>query len=187
VAFLYYLEHYNNGRPVIIASHSQGTTHAGRLIKEYFEGKPLMKKLVCAYLIGMPVPEHYFSEFRACPDSTSTGCFVGWRTFKKGYTDPTFVANEKFRCIVTNPLLWKTTEEYASSALNEGGVLRDFNKIIPAVTDAQVHGNVLWSSRPDFFGSVFLRMKNYHIADINFFYMNISENVKTRIRMYWKR
>ena len=27
-AFNYYLEHYNNNRPFIIASHSQGTTHA---------------------------------------------------------------------------------------------------------------------------------------------------------------
>ena len=31
-AFQYYLEHYNNGRPFIIASHSQGTYHAKRLI-----------------------------------------------------------------------------------------------------------------------------------------------------------
>lgn len=34
-AFQYYLEHYNNGRPIIIASHSQGTTHAKRLLKEF--------------------------------------------------------------------------------------------------------------------------------------------------------
>ena len=45
-AFEYYLEHYNQGRPIIIASHSQGTLHAGRLLKEYFEGKPLQKKFI---------------------------------------------------------------------------------------------------------------------------------------------
>lgn len=186
-AFLYYLEHYNNGRPIIIASHSQGTSHAGRLIKEFFEDKPLKDKLVCAYLVGMPIPEHYFKEFRPCTDSTSTGCFVGWRTYKKGYMEPRFVARETFKSIVTNPLLWTTTEAYAPPSLNKGGVLRDFNKIKSGVVDAQVHGNVLWSSKPKFFGNIFLTMKNYHIADINFFYVNISENVKTRIRMYWKR
>ncbi|HHH50208.1 MAG TPA: DUF3089 domain-containing protein, partial [Saprospiraceae bacterium] len=61
-AFEYYLQHYNNGRPIIIASHSQGTTHAGRLISEYFDGKELQKKLVAAYLIGMPVKKDQFKN-----------------------------------------------------------------------------------------------------------------------------
>jgi hypothetical protein len=30
-AFLYYLKYYNKGRPIIIAAHSQGPKHAGRL------------------------------------------------------------------------------------------------------------------------------------------------------------
>lgn len=42
-AFTYYLKHYNNGRPIIIAAHSQGTLHAGMLLKKYFE-KLLCKK-----------------------------------------------------------------------------------------------------------------------------------------------
>src|SRR5512139_1181819 len=55
-AFEYYLNNYNHGRPIIIASHSQGTTHALRLLKEYFEDKPLYNQLVAAYLVGMPIP-----------------------------------------------------------------------------------------------------------------------------------
>ena len=50
-AFEYYLEHYNNGRPIIIASHSQGTTHSRRLLKDYFDSTDLRSKLVCAYTI----------------------------------------------------------------------------------------------------------------------------------------
>lgn len=185
-AFLYYLEHYNNGRPIIIASHSQGTTHAGRLLKEFFEDKPLQNKLVCAYLIGMPIPDHYFGKLTPCSDSTATGCFVGWRTYEKGYTDPIYIAKETFKSIVVNPLTWTIDQTYAPAPLNKGGVLKNFNKIIPGLVDAQVHENILWSSKPKFFGNVFLRLKNYHIADINFFYINISENVKTRIRVYLK-
>ena len=56
-AFEYYLKHYNNNRPIVIASHSQGTTHAKRLIKEFFDNKPLQNKLVMAYLVGMPIKE----------------------------------------------------------------------------------------------------------------------------------
>lgn len=183
-AFLYYLKNYHDGRPIILAAHSQGTTHAGRLLREFFEGNDLKEKLVAAYLIGMPVPDDYFTTLRPCSDSTQTGCFVSWRTYKKGYNEPKYVAKENFKTIVTNPLLWTNSEAYAPSVLNKGGVLMDFNEVRPAVVDAQVHGNVLWSGKPKFFGNFLLRTKNYHIADINFFYVDIAENVKTRIRSF---
>ena len=43
-AFKYFLKNFNQSRPIIIASHSQGTLHAKRLLKEFFDGKPLQKK-----------------------------------------------------------------------------------------------------------------------------------------------
>ena len=184
-AFEYYLEHYNNGRPIIIASHSQGTTHAGRLLKEFFENKPLYKKLVCAYVIGMPIPENYFTSIPPCKDSNQTGCFVGWRTFKYGY-NPEFVKKETFKSIVVNPLTWTLNDSIASSKLNKGGVLKNFNKIIPGVVNAKVHHNILWSTKPDVFGKLLFFKKNFHIGDINLFYLNIRENVKNRVDMYWK-
>ena len=36
-AFSYYLEHENNGRPMIIAGHSQGSFHGLRLLREFFD------------------------------------------------------------------------------------------------------------------------------------------------------
>ena len=88
---------------------------------------------------------------------------------------------------VTNPLNWKTDESYAPASLNRGAVLRDFDKIYEHVTDAQVHGNYLWVKKPKFPGSILYRSKNYHIGDINLFYMNIRSNIQTRIRAFWKR
>ena len=182
-AFEFYLENYNHGRPVIIASHSQGTLHAGRLLKEFFEGKPLQKQLVCAYIIGLPVFTDYFSELKPCGDSTATGCFVSWRTFQEGYMAP-FVQNEKQKAYVINPLTWTMDTSFAPASLNRGGVLRNFNKVIPGLVYAQIHGNVLWVNKPHFFGSIFLKTKNYHIADYNLFYKNIRENVGTRIKAF---
>lgn len=183
-AFLYYLENYNNGRPIIIASHSQGTVHAARLLKEFFDDKPLSKKLVCAYIVGMPVPEKYFKNIPVCDSANETGCFVSWRTFKNGYI-PAFIKKEKDKIAVVNPMNWNRTEEKVSSEKNLGGVLRNFNKIVPAVVSTTIHGNVLWSSKPNIRGKIFLINKNYHIGDINLFYMNIRENVKTRIKSYY--
>ncbi len=39
-AFTYYLEHYNQGRPIIIAGHSQGALMSMWLLRDFFDGKP---------------------------------------------------------------------------------------------------------------------------------------------------
>lgn len=186
-AFEIYLKQYNTGRPIIIASHSQGTNHAMRLIKEFFDGKKLQNKLVAAYLVGMPLPENYFSNIPACKDANATGCAISWRTYEKGFEGSAYVQNENFEAIVTNPLNWTTSETLVGSEENKGAVLLKFNKINKKLTDAQVHKNILWSTKPSFFGSFLLKSSNYHVGDINFFYVNIRDNVKQRISAYWKQ
>lgn len=185
-AFVYYLENYNNNRPIIIASHSQGTKHAGRLLKEFFENKSLQNQLVCAYIIGLPVPDNYFTTLKPCTDSLSTGCFVSWRTFKSGSTEPDFISEEKFKSVVINPLTWTIETAFVSSTFNKGGVLKNFNKIIPHVVSAQIHNNILWSSKPNVPGKIFYTQTNYHIGDINLFYLNIRENAAARINAFLK-
>jgi hypothetical protein len=182
-AFQFYLDHYNNGHPIIIASHSQGSTHAIRLLQEFFDDKPLQQKLIVAYVVGMNIPLNAFHQLQPCTDSLATGCFCGWRTFKRGH-DPLFAAKFK-ESFVTNPLTWTMSEEYADRSLNKGGVLRNFEKLYPHVTDAQIHENILWSDRPKFPGSFLYRSNNYHIGDINLFYVNIRENMKSRVNSYY--
>lgn len=183
-AFLYYLNNWQKGRPIIIAAHSQGSVHAKRLLKEFFDGKDLQNKLVCAYVLGMPVEQNYFQHLSPCKNSQSTGCIISWRTFKRGYTDTLFVAKEQYKAIVTNPLTWSLDNGIANSSLNTGGILTKFNKLVPKVVDAEIHENVLWTSKPKFFGNVFFNATNYHVGDYNLFYMNIRQNVKARIASF---
>ena len=185
-AFIYYLEHYNNGRPFIIAAHSQGTVHAARLLKELIENKPIYNKLVCAYLIRMPINDNYFSTLPPCKDTAATGCFVSWRSFEEGYEGTYFVTQETKKSIVVNPLTWAMDTIYASRSLNKGGVLLKFNKVVKKVTSAQIHKNILWVSKPHIFGKMFITTKNFHVGDINLFYMNIRENLRTSIAAFWK-
>ncbi len=185
-AFLYYLQHNNNGRPIVIAAHSQGTTHAKRLLKELFDGTELQKKLVVAYLVGMPLEPDYFSSIKPCNTPGQTGCACSWRTFKEGY-EPDYVMNEKFVSIVTNPITWDAQIPNANRLLNKGGLLLNFNKLVKNVSNAKISGGVLWTDKPHFLGNVFLTTKNYHIADMNLFYLGIRENVKQRIAAYEKK
>jgi len=184
-AFQYYLEHFNGGRPIIIAAHSQGSTHAIRLLKEFFDGTNLANRLVVAYMPGMNIPLNAFTKLRPCTDSLQTGCFCGWRTYRNGFEpemEPRYRAS-----YVTNPLNWTTTEAYAAASENKGAVLRNFNKVFKHVTDAQIHEGILWVKHPHFPGSFLYRTANYHIGDINLFYLNIRSNIQTRIRMFWKQ
>lgn len=181
-AFEYYLKHYNNGRPIIIAGHSQGTTHGGPLVKEFFDGKPLQKQFVAAYLLGMPVPKNYFSQITPCEDKNETGCFISWRTFKKGHMPSRIPTGDSI--LVTNPLSWKTDEVFIPKSENIGGVVLNFEEVLPNLADAQVKNGILWTSKPKFPWSFLYTRKNYHIADVNFYYMNIQQNAVNRVKAF---
>lgn len=185
-AFNFYLENYNGGRPIIIASHSQGTTHAIRLLQNYFDKKPLSEKLICAYLIGMPVYDTMFSALKPCENESQTGCYCTWRTYATGYFPKDYTEPKVF-AVCTNPLSWSIEKTCVSSNCNKGGILRDMNKIIPGLCDAAIADGVLRINRPNFPGSIFLTMKNYHIADYNLFYMNLNENAILRSAFFKKK
>lgn len=185
-AFRYYLQHNNNGRPIIIASHSQGALMAIELLKEFFDNKPLQQQLVVAYVVGWPLEKNSFTSLRACAERTQTNCVCSWRTFKMGYEAP-WVKKEKERSaslIVTNPLSWKTDTSFVSRQANKGSVLTRFNKIYKSTADAQIQNGVLYSYRPHFPGSFLYRTDNYHIGDINLYYLNIRENVRERLSSF---
>lgn len=184
-AFEYYLAHRSGERPIIIASHSQGTTHAKKLLAEFFDGKPLQQQLVAAYIIGLPVTENNFTQIPVCRDSSQTGCFVTWRTFRKGY-EPDYAPPYRVSAVV-NPLSWTTDDSVAPVKRNLGSVLLDFNKISYNVCNAQRHDDLLWVSRPHFKGSFLFRTKNYHVGDYNLFYLNIRENAATRVNAWFNQ
>ncbi len=182
-AFLYYLQNWNNEKPIIIAGHSQGALMAERLLKEFFEGKELEKRLVAAYIIGWPVPQNYFTTLPMCKDSAQTGCVISWRTFRKGYV-PSYLKKSKEVALATNPLTWSTDDRYASKQFNKGSVLTKFNKVYEHTTDGQLVNGLLYVKKPRFPWSFLYFTRNYHIADINLFYLNIRENVRQRITAY---
>ena len=182
-AFQYYLDNYNNGRPIIIASHSQGTTHSKRLVKEFFDGTELQKQFVAGYLVGIPVLKDEFDHIPVCQSPTETGCFTSWRTFRSGFIPEQYTSD---KVAVTNPLTWTTDDTAVSKNQNKGAILRKFNKVHDELCSAKVvpESGILWTDRPKFFGSFLLKTPNYHIADFNFYYMNVRENAQERAAAY---
>lgn len=188
-AFLYYLEHDNHQRPIIIAAHSQGALMAIRLLKEFFDNKPLQHQLVVAYVVGWPLSNNEFTSIRPCVSPDQTGCLCSWRTYKMGYQAAWVKkeVNAGVQIIVTNPLSWTTDTTFVSRRNNKGSVLTHFNKVYKATTDAQVKNGVLYSKRPTFPGSFLYRTDNYHIGDINLYYVNVRENLATRLQAFLRQ
>jgi len=192
-AFEFYLKEYNpineetrKRRPIIIASHSQGTNHATQLLKDYFDGKELQKNLIAAYLVGMPINRDTFQNIKVCETPEEINCFCSWRTWKYGHTPKNYSSNNKIA--VTNPLTWTTDETPASADLNMGTVLQKFEKnFTEKLVDAKVQKGILWANKPKFRGSIFVTFKNYHIVDLNFYYVNVRENAMTRVEAFLKK
>ena len=177
-AFQYYLDHYNKGRPFIIASHSQGTTHARRLIKEFIDGKTLQHQLIVAYIVGLPVFKNEFNTIKPCENPDETGCFCSWRTFKDG-TLP-HIKEQKDLIAVTNPISWTTGLGKTPASMHKGSVLTDFNVTSRKSQTAQIAEGVLWTNKPVFKGSFLYFAHNFHIGDYNLFYLDIKQNARLR-------
>lgn len=184
-AFGYYLQHYNQGRPIVIAAHSQGSLHAIRLLKEFFDGKPLQQQLVEAYLVGWQIPSGTFNSLQLSTSAKETGGFVTWNTYARNYYPKTY-RNGLNRALCTNPLTWTTDSTFASTDLNQGGVDGHF-RLVPHLSDAQCHGGMLWIRKPHVRGRALVYLfypKRWHVADYNLFWMNVRENVAQRVESF---
>lgn len=194
-AFEYYVDHYNEGRPIIVASHSQGSRHGMRLLEDYFSEEPLRSRLVAAYLVGWsrtpPAGDSDVAGIPLCESPDQTGCWLTWNTVgPKAERRP----HEKKDAVCVNPLTWTTDGGYAAHELNLGGIVFPDKQTEPpepdvAITCGQCVEGRLVISRPEADGYSYMPMgrDNYHIYDYNLFYMNIRQNVQERVAAYLQR
>jgi len=186
-AFSYYLENFNNDKPFIIASHSQGTVHAKRLISEFIDGKELQKKLIAAYLVGIKVFEDEFKNIKPMNSPDETGGFVTWNTFKfNKYPRKDNYENWFKGGVTTNPITWDDSKE-TKKDLHKGLLYRDL-KIFSQNIDIKLIDGIVWSSIPNVPGKILLQtVRSYHFADINLFWVDIRENAKLRVDQWFKK
>ncbi len=180
-AFEYYLKNYNNGRPIIIASHSQGTNHTTQLLKDFFDAKPLQKQLIAAYLVGMGIQPNELKTIQPMTSPTETGGFVSWNTRKKG----SYPKNKNVYkgAVTTNPITWDASK---TTTLNQHkGFLYSNGKLYTKALKIEITDGMVWSTNPKFPMRFFMSfMKNYHVGDINLFWQDIKENVELRTKTW---
>jgi len=205
-AFDHFIENMNEGRPFILASHSQGSLHAMKLLKEKIAGTPLANRMVAAYIVGYSIPEELGVEgIGPCREAASTGCYLnwnsltaearttGWKQTTKIWIDGTLqqIAGRKITCV--NPVTGILGAS-ADQSENRGGqpfadTGEPLRQITPRLTEATCTDGMLIVAPPtDDDGLTFgMNGGDYHIYDYNLFHMNIRADVARRVGAYWKR
>jgi len=179
-AFLYYWKNNNKGKKFIIAGHSQGTNHAEKLLKEVILKNDSMKKLlVLSYLPGMPIIQ-FHKDLPPCNSPNQLDCFLSWRTLAEGYFPSDWSSSDSISCV--NPISWKT-DTILSENKNHLGILFQNHKIhYPKSIAAYNYNGVVWIKPIKIPFSRFYRMKDYHIADYNLYWINIRNNLIYRLK-----
>lgn len=198
-AFLYYMEHLNQGRPFILAGYSQGADLALRLMEEFFADEALQSQLVAAYLIGWRITEEDLTQYphlKMAETADDTGVIVSFNSEAPGVTGSVIVPEGGYTYGI-NPLTWSTNSEAADKTQNPGtvdlhmdgsftneragftGCYRDPDRGTIIVPDISVE------EFPP--GEPVFAEGCYHNYELELYYRSLQENVKTRVEAYFDR
>ena len=199
----YYFEHYNEGRPFIIAGHSQGSALVKQVLFRYFkEHQDDYQRMVAAYVIGYAVTKEELETYpylKFATGESDAGVIVSWNTEgpKNAEVDAKTVVLMPGG-ISINPLNWKLDETYAPASLNLGSLIVNEQTGEPEIADigadAQVNlarGSVITNAKaapmPEDTAKIaaaFFGPDGRHGEDYTFYYNNIKANVTKRIATY---
>jgi hypothetical protein len=200
-AFDYYIAHYNNGRPFILAGASQGGRHIFALLKNRISGTELRTRMVAAYpliwWIRRDQYEKQTPDIPVCSDATQTGCVVTFNPVGPHLRRGLNPLLDQDGIICVNPLTWRTDGAYAGFELNLGS--RTFGttgKLVPGAADAECDktGRLVVSEvRADMYEGASLPLQlimgmfgrdNHHSIAGGLFYANLKKNVDDRVAAY---
>lgn len=195
-AFDYYIKHYNNNRPFILAGHSQGSNVLSNLLARYMKRNPnVQRRMIVAYVIGYSVTAAYLAEnphlkFAEGPDDT--GVIVSYNTEAP---DVAPGANPVLSGVglVINPLTWTRDETEATTAEGLGSFLPGPGgglTQVPQYADARIDkakGVLICTTANEdemYAISGGLGRGVYHSFDYPFYYFNIRQNAANRVSKF---
>ncbi len=203
-AFDYFLAHYNEGRPFILASHSQGTHHGIRLLQEKIDGTELADRMVAAYLIGGALASAEFedlADIALCDSPEQLRCAIHWDTWSEAVKED----QEPVPNVCTNPLTWRLDGpragrdqhvgavadsgeyhvELSGDDAARGVVFAPHGEPLPNSIEAECAGGMLFitDQSDNTFGERGIG-GNYHGLDYTMFYMDIRDNAILRANRY---
>lgn len=210
-AFDYYMATSNKGRPIILASHSQGTLHLMRLMAERFNQGPRREQLIAAYTLGYSMPidfvDNVLNGLSVCQTATDIHCIIHYDAFSAGESTtrdgpmwyPTgwqYGGNSQPVCV--NPLTWGMGDKSATIFLDAGFTYDNIAAQKPADRDASIAAyNEAYAPATCIDGRLEVALPddsplndykgddgNLHIFDYSLFWGQIRGNARQRIDAY---
>ncbi len=201
-AFDYYIKHLNQGRPFILAGHSQGSLMLQFILSIYMKTHPdVLKRMIAAYVIGFSVTRSWLQSnphLKFATGRLDTGVIISYNTEAPNTTATNITLLPDALCI--NPISWTTTEQLASSSESLGAqlILRDTKGIlqeircVPHLADAQIdqkRGVVVCSTvDPADFRVVgaedIFPLGVMHSADYQLYYYDLRQNALDRSKAF---
>lgn len=193
-AFRYYLEHFNGGRPVVLAGFSQGADMCIRLMKDFFADEGLRGRLVAVYAIGWRITKEETKEYpwlHVAAGERDVGGIITFNSERVG-VEESIIIPRGVKTLAVNPLNWTSSSEPAPRELNLGACFTDYRgritEEIPALTGAYIDENrgslIVTDISADRFPNDLIGEGIFHIYDYMFFYRNLQKNVADRIEAY---
>ncbi len=191
-AFDYYIKHYNNGRPFILASHSQGSIIARFLLSEYMKENPkVYSRMIAAYVIGYSVTGEYLEKnphLKFAEGPNDMGVIISYNTEAPGVTNNPLIFPG---AISINPITWTREEKLATAEQSLGSRVENAQGqalSIKNYADAQVNKTrgvvVTTVDAKTLTTSDLLPDGVYHPYDYPFYYYNIRENAENRTKNF---
>ena len=195
-AFLYYLEHDNQGRPILLAGFSQGADLCIRLLKDCFASEEVNELLVACYAIGWRITQEELEAYphlRFAAGETDTGVIISFNSEAEGVTDSLLIPAGT-RTLAINPLNWETDGTPAGKEENLGACFTDYSgeivSEIPHLTGAYIDLERGALKAPDVSAQEYPPGLDifsdgvYHLYDYQFFYRNLQANVRAHTGAY---
>lgn len=201
-AFKYYIEYLNEGRPFILAGHSQGSEQILNLMKREFTDGKYGNRFLGAYIIGYSVTKEDVEkhpQLRLAQSEDDLGSIVTYNTSAKGLKLMKVV---RPGAVCVNPLTMNTDAKYAGKKRNIGSVLFDLGKHFKmekrAFTGAYIDEekgvviidsdalNELLHVKIGFLNEILLKRGTLHMLDIALFHRNLQASVRKRIEKYYE-
>lgn len=195
-AFLYYMQHENNGRPFVLAGFSQGAEMCLRLLKEFGNEDFVKDNMVACYAIGWrftPQEAEKYPYIRPAQSADDLGTVIMFNSEAPEVTSSLMVPHgEKSFCI--NPLNWRTDGTMADKALNSGACFTDYSgsikREVPQLTGCCIDTERGVLKVTDIDKKQYPPVLSiftdgiYHLYDYQFFYRNLQQNVGLRINTF---
>lgn len=195
-AFLYYMQHENNGRPFVLAGFSQGAEMCLRLLKEFGDESFVKNNMVACYAIGWrftPQEAKQYPYIRPAQSADDLGTVIMFNSEAPEVTSSLMVPHgEKSFCI--NPLNWRTDGTMVDKALNSGACFTDYSgsikREVPQLTGCCIDTERGVLKVTDIDKKQYPPVLSiftdgiYHLYDYQFFYRNLQQNVGLRINTF---